>query len=186
MNLCLWLKEESGELHDSGIKEHNALVKRAIFINNSVEIREAFSFASPVEILSAINTYSASFYGCMLWNFCGEGATQVFNAWSTCVKLTWEVPRATRTYLVQQVLGAGPTSAKTVILARFAGFFASLRKSPSHEVAVLAGLTARDLRSTTGKNIKLVHELSGLVPWEYGSARIKMSLPRQKRLNILQ
>ena len=96
------------------------------------------------------------------------------------MKLTWEVPRATRTYLVQQMLGAGPTSAKTDILARFAGFFASLRKS----VAVLAGLTARDLRSTTGKNIKLVHELSGLDPWEYGSARIKDELAKAEEVEV--
>ena len=61
------------ELHESGSMEHDALVKRAIFINNSVEIREAFSFASPVEILSAIKTYSASIYGCMLWNLDGGG-----------------------------------------------------------------------------------------------------------------
>ena len=93
------------------------------------------------------------------------------------MKLTWEVPRATRTYLVQQVLGAGLTSAKTDILA-------SLRKSPSHEVAVLAGLTARDLRSTTGKNIKLVHELSGLDPWEYGSARIKDELAKAEEVEV--
>ena len=162
------------------------MVKRAIFINNSVEIREAFSFASPVEILSAIKIYCCSLYGCMLWDLSGDGATQVFNACNTCVKLTWEVPRGTRTYLVQQVLGSGLISVKVDILARFAGFLTSLRKSPSYEVAVLANLTARDIRTTTGKNVKQVSEKSGLDPWVYGSARIKEELARAEIVEVAE
>ena len=38
------------ELHQSGNMEHNAKVKRADFISKSVEVRESFGFASPVEI----------------------------------------------------------------------------------------------------------------------------------------
>ena len=131
------------------------------------------SQASPVEILSAIKTYCCSFYGSMLWDLGGEGASQVFNSWTTGVRLTWGVPRATRSYLVQQVLGSGLTSARVDILARFAGFFQSLRKSPSYEVAVMAGLAGRDIRTTTGKNLKLVEELTGLDPWVFGSGRVK-------------
>lgn len=81
--------------------EHDAHVKRAIFIDKSVEIRESLSFASPVEILSAIKVYCCSFYGSMLWDLGGDGASQVFNSWTTGVKLTWNVPRGTRSYLVQ-------------------------------------------------------------------------------------
>ena len=126
--------------------DYDAVIKRATFINQSVEIRETFKFASPVEILSALKVYCSSFYGCMLWDLSGEKASQVFNAWTTAVKLTWDVPCATRSYLVQQVLAPGLTSAKTDILARYGGFFRSLRKSPSVEVAVMANLAGNDIR----------------------------------------
>ena len=138
--------------------EHDANVKRAIFINKSVEVRETFHFASPVEVLSALKVYCSSFYGCMLWDLGGEGAGQVYNAWTTAVKLAWHVPRATRTYLVQQVLSGGLTSAKVDILARFANFFRNLRKSPCPEVAVMANIVGRDLRSTSGRNLRLLEE----------------------------
>ena len=164
------------ELHETGSMEHDALVKRAIFIGNSVEIREVFGFASPVEMLSAIKIYCCSFYGSMLWDLGGQGAIQVFNSCTTCVKLSWAVPRATRTYLVQQVLDSSLTSARVDILARFAGFFQGLRKSPSYEVAVMAGLAGRDIRSITGKNLKMLEEISGLDTWVYGSGRIKQEL----------
>ena len=125
--------------------EYDAVVKRAIFINQSVEIRETFYFASPVDIISAFKVYCSSFYGCMLWDLGGERAAQVFNAWTTGIKLAWAVPRGTRSYLVQQVLAPGLTSAKVDILARYGGFFRRLRNSPSHEVAVMANLTSRDI-----------------------------------------
>ena len=110
--------------------EHDAHVNKAMFIDKSVEIREMFHFASPVEVLGAMKVFCGSFYGCMLWDLGGNRASQVFNSWTTAVKLSWSVPRATRTYLVQKVLASGLTSAKVDISARYANFFSSLRKSP--------------------------------------------------------
>ena len=81
--------------------EHDAHVKRALFIAESVKLREAFSFASPVEILAAMKEYCCFYYGNMPWDLSGDGARKVCNAWITAVKLSWAVPRGTRTYLVQ-------------------------------------------------------------------------------------
>ena len=116
----------------------------------------------------------------MLWDLSGGKADQVFNAWTTAVKLAWAVPRGTRSYLVQQVLAPGITSAKADILARYAGFYRSLRMSPSHEVAVMANLAGRDLRSTTGMNLNYVKECAGLDPWAYGSRRLKDELTKNE------
>ena len=104
------------ELHESGNMEHDAKVKRAEFIDKSVEIRETFKFASPVEVLQALKIYCSSFYGSMLWDLTGNGASQVFNAWNMAIKLTWDCPRETRNYLVQQVLSCDMTSARTDIM----------------------------------------------------------------------
>ena len=161
------------ELHESGTMDHDAVVKRATFIKQSVEIRETFGFASPVEILTALKVYCSSFYGSMLWDLSGDKAGHVFNAWTTAVKLAWRVPRGTRSYLVQQVLAPGLSSARADILARYGGFFRGLRKSPSLEVAVMANLAGRDLRTTTGKNLLYLQETSGLDPWVFGSSRLK-------------
>ena len=68
----------------------------------------------------------------------------------------WDVPRGTRTYLLQQVLDPGVTSARVDILVRFG------RTSPCHEVALMANLAGRDMRSTTGRNMALFGTLSGL------------------------
>ena len=172
------------ELHESGTMEYDAAIKRATFINQSVEIRETFGFASPIEVISALKVYCSSFYGCMLWDLGGEKAGQVFNAWTTAVKLAWGVPRGTRSYLVQQVLAPGIPSARADILARYGGFYRGLRKSPSREVAVMANIAGRDLRSTTGRNLAYLTESTGLDPWVFGSDRLKLELSKTETVPV--
>ena len=87
-------------LHQSGSMDQDIRTKRAKFIDESVEMRETFGYASPAEVLRIV--YVGSHYGSMLWDLGSDMATQYFNAWTTCVKLAWQVPRATHTYFVDQ------------------------------------------------------------------------------------
>ena len=87
--------------------EHDASVKRAEFIGKSTDIRETFAFASPVEVIRAVKVFSGDLYGGNLWKLRGDMANQVFNAWTTCIKLTWQVPQSTHTYFVDRVLSSG-------------------------------------------------------------------------------
>ena len=172
------------ELHESGTMDHDAVVKRAKFIDDSVEVRTMFSWASPPEILKALKTYCSSFYGCMLWDLAGEKAAQVYNSWNTAVKLTWNCPRQTKTFLVQQVLCNDMFSARTDILARYVSFFRSLRTSSNLEIRVLANLTSRDLQSTTGKNLRAVQRASGLDPWQATPAKMKSALHSMEMVEV--
>jgi hypothetical protein len=152
------------ELHESGLMDHDVVVKRAQFIDKSVEVRTMFEWAAPAEVLQAMKTYCSDFYGSMLWDLGGDKASQVYSAWDTAVKLSWSCPRWTRTFLLQQVLACGMTSAKTDVLGRYGKFAMGLRTSVCQEVRVLFNYVARDLQSTTAKNIKLVRDVSGLDP----------------------
>ena len=68
------------------------LEKRAQYIGRSLEVRETFTFASPVEVPGAIQAYGSS-YGCLACLDLGvTRAAQLVNCWTTNVKLTWSVP----------------------------------------------------------------------------------------------
>ena len=69
-------------------------------------------------------------------------------------------------------------------MTRYAGFFRSLVKSPSYEVSVMAGIVGQDIRSTTGKNLKLIMELTGLDPRAYGSVRLKEALINAEMVEV--
>ena len=95
------------ELHESGSMDLDTKMKKAEFIGKSTEIRETFNFASPVEVLKAVKLFACDLYGAMLWDLQGDLAEQVFNAWNTCIKLAWNVPRGTHIYILKQLLDCG-------------------------------------------------------------------------------
>ena len=161
------------ELHESGSMDHDCCVKRADFIRKSTFIREEFSFASPVEVLRAVKVFGGDLYGGNLWKFRDDMASQMFNTWYTCIKLAWQVPHATHTYFVERLLSCGISSIRDDLLARYVTFLQSLRRSPSREVSVLVHIVGKDIRATTGNNIHLVRDLSGLDPWCSSSSLVK-------------
>ena len=172
------------ELHSSGTMEYDCNIARARLIDQTVEVRQTFSFASPVEVVRAMQVYCTSFYGSMLWDLQSEAAKKYFNTWTTGIKLAWDCPRATRTYLVQQVLSCGIPSARSQILARYCRFFRGLRTSPSSEVACLANLLARDVRSSTGMNINTISNLTGKDPRLENPTAIKVALEEAELVEI--
>ena len=137
-------------------------MKRSKFISESVKVRENFHFASPVETLMVIKRKCSSLYGSMLWDLGGQSTEQVFKAWNTCVKLTWNVPRQTHTYFVDQLLSCGLSSLKSDVMSRYKGYLSSLQQSPSTEVSTLANMMSRDVRSVTGRNVKYLEDQTGV------------------------
>ena len=164
-------------LHQSGTMEQDCKIKRAQFIQKTVEVREQFSFARPDDVLSAVRVYCSDSYGSMLWALRSESSESYFKCWNTCVKLVNRVPRNTFTYLVEGYFAKQQTSLRNQVLARFTGFFQSLLKSPSAEVSLLANIVARDPSSTTADNISYIREVTKLSPWSFSPARIKAALP---------
>ena len=88
----------------------------------------------------------------------------------------WHVPHGTHTYFVDRLLGCGLSHVKTDILAKYIKFFRALRESPSMEVSVLAHIVARDIRTTTGQNLHVIHDLTSLDPWSCFGSQVKKIL----------
>ena len=165
---------------------HDATIARARFIDQSVEVCQVFSFASPVEIIRALQVYCSSHYGSMLWELGGEAATQYCNAWSTAIKLAWQCPRATRSYLLQQVLACGSTSAQIAIRSRYTKFCLGLHSSSSREVAVLFHFLARDIRSTTGNNLRILREEADVNIWTDSTASVRAKLAESETVEVAE
>ena len=158
--------------------------KRAQFIDSSVKVREAFFFAHPYEQILATEKYCTALYGSNIWDLTSPEAEMVFAAWRTGHKIAWRVHRGCRSYLVQQVLAPHVTSLRVQILCKFRGFFRSLLDSPSTEVAVVARLAARDLRSSVGTNLALLQRETGLDPWVVGPGHLRAVLLDKARVVV--
>ena len=159
-----------------GTMEQDASIKRAQFINSSVQIRELFKFAAPAEVVKAVKVHCTSFYGSSLWDLNGEKAKQLYSSWNQNIKLIWGCPLWTRTYFVQQVLACGYFSARVEILTRFVKFFHSLRYSACKEVQILSRYVARDMQTVTGRNLQLIKDLTGLNPWSTSTSKLREAI----------
>ena len=153
--------------------EFDAKCKKFSFIEKTTQLRESFSFAHPTEVIHAMKIYCCDHYGSMLWDLGGKMAGQVFRVWNTAVKLAWGLPRQCHSYFLEMLSG-GITSAQCDIFTRYAGFVKKLRSSSNYEVRILFNIVSRDIRSTTGRNIKLVSDQCG---------RLDLILSSSKEMN---
>ena len=161
------------EIHQSGNMEHDCRIKRALFIDSSIEIRETFSFAHPNQVLSAVQKYSLHCYGAMLWNLSSTSAASFCKAWNTCTKLTYKVPRSTHTYIVENFLAAGFTPVMFQLYARYVKFAKSLKSSASSEVSHLYNIVKNNVQSTTGSNLYRIQSATGLRPSSVSAALLR-------------
>ena len=141
---------------------HDAAVKRARFIDKTLDLRETFAFALPGQVFRAVQIYASDLYGAMLYDLSSPASESYFKTWNTCVKLTWNGPRSTYTYLVENVLASGFVSLRNQSYSRYVNFFQQLFGSSSKEVRHLVRIVARDVRS-----VSFVNACSGLSHWDY-------------------
>ena len=168
-------------LHQSCNSDYDITVKKAQFINRSVEIRDVFSFANPPQVLSAVRLYAGHMYGSMLWPLDSNMVGQFCRSWNMCVKLTYDCPRSTKTWLVDKFLASEFVPVKIELMARYANFYKSLVKSASSEVSFLAKVVSEDVRSTTAMNLNLIREETGLNPYMANPSQVRR---RAKKTDI--
>ena len=155
-------------------------VKRARFINDSVEVRDVFSFAQPEQILHAVRVFCGDWYGSMLWELDSEMCGQFCRTWNTCVKLVYEVPRSTHTYIVENLLAKKFLPVKTELMARGANFISSMSRSPSLEVRSMAIIARKDKRTVTAKNIETIKKESQLCDASLSANNVRNAVPVTK------
>ena len=133
--------------------------------------------------LTAIDKYAGDHYGAMLYNLYDDSSTGKYvRCWGTAVKLTWECPRSTHRYFVNNFLAPGFVSIRTKLISRYVKFFGSLLQSSSKEVRLIAQISAHDKCSTTGINIAKIANETGLNPWTATSAAVRQALQEREEV----
>ena len=150
-------------IHRSGSQDLDCNTARGTYIGTSNEILNMFSFGSPAQKLTAIQTYSCAWYGSMLWNLYSESANKCYRAWNTTVKMAHKLPRQTRTYIVDHYLSELPT-VKQLIIRRYVKYLQCLLSSNNDIIWNLANLAICSTRSVTDLNVTNIREEFSLDP----------------------
>ena len=96
------------------------------------------------------------------------------------MKLAWDLPRSTHTFLVEGLLVRNFFTVKQQLVGRFVNFFKELQKSKSQEVRIVSSMVGRCVRSTTGKNLALIERDTGLDPWVTPAWMVRAATPREE------
>ena len=76
------------------------------------------------------------------------------------------------------------TTARTDIIGIYPKFFFSVKKSARYEVRVLANFISRDLRSTTGENLKTIRDSSCLDPLVTSFDKMKNAIDSKEKVDV--
>ena len=146
-------------------------------MSRSSDIRDSLYFADPRQRVQAIQLYCCDGYGSMLWNLRSEYAESYFKAWNIQVRLAWRVPPETHTYLVESYLADGKVSLRSQIFGRYQKFLKKLLNSPSKEIRFLSKVLINDPRSTIGKNIWYLNNVTSSDILKANTIEFKRQLP---------
>ena len=152
-------------LHKDCTMDMDARIKRAAYIDKTSDLRDLFKFANPEQILKAGQVYCNDAYGFMLYDLSSQASQAYLKSWNTFVKLAWDVPRDTYTYVVENCLAKTAVPLRKQICSRYVNFFKNLFSSSSKEVRHLANIVSRDARSVVFRNIEYIENISGVSPW---------------------
>ena len=141
-------------------------MRRGAYIGETIELLNVFKNAHPLQKLAAVQTYACSFYGSNLVDLYGPKACQLYRAWQVTVRDAWEVPRQTRTYIVDHLLSGSFPHIRQLILRRYLKFVNRLVLSGNPVISALAYWGVRTRLSTTGRNVANIREEFMLDPFK--------------------
>ena len=78
-------------------------IKQMSYIAKYNEVKESYKFLDTHELQQVILTHCSAFYGSNLWDFTSNETHKVFNLWNMSVRDIFDLPRTTRTYLIENM-----------------------------------------------------------------------------------
>ena len=150
-------------LTDDGKMSKDMNIKRMTYIVKCNDVREKYSFLHPRELQGVILTFCSAFYRSNLWQLGSDEVQKIYNLWNSTVRDVYDVPRMTRSYIVENLLSVHK-GYKVDLMTRYQKFYMNLLKSLSHLVRVLLSILRTDIRSVSGRNQSMITKEAGVDP----------------------
>ena len=142
-------------LHEDGTTDLDLRVKKGIFIQNVMELNQEFS-SLPPEIKMKLNLlYNSHFTGSSIWRLESVEARHLVSSWNKNIKLVYDLPWATHRWVLEEITSS---NLKSILSARFLKFVNAIMKSSKPFIKQLLSVSAADVRSVTGSNLRNILE----------------------------
>ena len=146
-------------LHEDGTTDHDIRVKKGIFIQNAMDLDQEFH-CLPADLKMKLNLlYNSHFSSSSIWRFESEEACHLFSSWNKNIKLIYDLPWATHRWILEEITGS---NLKVMLFSRFVKFLNAIKKSTKPALKYLLSVSASDVRSLTGSNMRSIQKNTGI------------------------
>ena len=132
--------------------DQDVIVKRAQYINKNLELNQEFSFASSRSKFRICSIYNSHFYGSPIWDLFGNAVNSFLKSYNRSVRVIFNLPLTTHRNLLEPITQS--CHLLPLLVSRFLGFLEKIRESSKIVPKALLNLIMRDVRSTTGSNLR--------------------------------
>ena len=140
----------------------DVMVKRATFISNVYSLNQEFCFASPENKQKLCRLYNTAFYGSNCWDFSTAEVEKFAKTWNVNICIMFDLPRESHSWIVEEI--SGGKHFLQMIYSRFSKYISVLKKNKRLSIRTLYSISANDVRTTTGSNVRQILLKSGIDP----------------------
>ena len=108
----------------------------------------------PDDQVKLLYLYNAHFSGSSSWNFCGQQFQQLVNSWNVNIKVIYDLPYATHSYLAEDLTEG--RHARQMIYKRFVTFLSNIATNRRTALVSLLNSVKTTCLSLTGGNIRRI------------------------------
>ena len=139
--------------------QYDMKVKSARYVDKCNSLSQEFHFCYPLTKVHINNIYNSHFTGSQLWGLGSKEMGKLESTYNRSVKLMFNLPLPTHRYFVEP-LTEQPHLQK-LLFRRYLAFISRIENSAKRPLRTLLRLSRKDLRTTTGRNLRLLMILLG-------------------------
>ena len=138
----------------SDIIETDMNIKKARYVSRNIELNQEFHFTTSETKIKINELYNSSWFGSVMYKLYGAEAVKLESSYNRSMKIMLDLPIETRRGLIEPL--SGRQHLRKTFAQRFISFIEKVRKSKKPILSVLLSEIQHDVRSNTGRNLRMV------------------------------
>jgi hypothetical protein len=134
-------------------------VKAAKYIDKNNSIIQEFYFANPETKVKLNNIYNGHWTVSQLWRLGCEELVKLEGTYNRSANIMSDLPWATHRYLIEPLTGL--PHVRKILVKRYLSFINMIRVSSKYALVQLLETILRDVRCTTGSNLRTIMLMAG-------------------------
>ena len=133
-------------------------VKTAKYIDKNNSLSQEFYFVHPQTKVKLNNIYNSHFTGSPLWKFGTRELAKLESTYNRSIKIMYDLPWGTHRFFIEPLSGVPHVS--RILVRRYLSFIDKIRNSSKVALNQLLETVQKDVRLTTGFNLRFIMMLA--------------------------